>query len=92
MLGTQGWQKFVDETQESQESTESENPLNAIDRLVEHFRFPLERAVAQVSEIHGEFEAGSYMLHSSFPYPPQNISQSGGGCFMHQILPSGRMY
>ena len=57
MLGTQGWQKFVDETQDSQESTESENPLNAIDTLVEHFRFPLERAAAEVSEIRGEFEA-----------------------------------
>ncbi len=63
MLGTQGWQKILDEepdsdeAEESQESTGSENPLNAIDRLVERFRIPLEGAGADVSEISDEFEA-----------------------------------
>ncbi len=61
MLGTQGWQKILDEeadeAEESQESAERENPLNAIDRLVERFRIPLEGAAADVSEIRGEFEA-----------------------------------
>ncbi len=54
MLGMQGWQKVLDKeintcdgVQESQESAESENPLSAIDRLVEHFRrVPLEGAAA----------------------------------------------
>ena len=32
------------------------DPLDAIDRLVERFRFPLEGAAAEVSEIRGEFE------------------------------------
>ena len=59
MLGTQGWQKVMDEDNdmldEVQQSTES--PQTAIDRLVEHFRIPLEEAAAGVSEIRGEFEA-----------------------------------
>ena len=59
MLGAQGWQKIMDEDNdmldEVQESTES--PLTAIDRHVEHFRIPLEGAAAEVSEIHGKFEA-----------------------------------
>lgn len=64
MLGTQGWQKILDEqvdvtdeAEETQESTGSENPLDTIDRLVERFRVPLEGAAAEVSEIRGEFEA-----------------------------------
>ena len=62
MLGTQGWQKILDkeintETPESQEPSESENPLNAITRLVEHFRIPFEGAAAEVSETGGEYEA-----------------------------------
>ena len=59
MLGTQGWQKVMDEDNdmldEVQQYTESQ--LTAIDRLVEHFRIPLEGAAAEVSEIRGEFEA-----------------------------------
>ena len=47
MLGTQVWQKILDEHregefEESPESIEGENPLNAIDWLVEHFLVPLE--------------------------------------------------
>ena len=58
MLGTQGWQKIVDEQiDEGQESAESDNPLKAIDRLVERFRVPLEGVAAEVSEIRSEFEA-----------------------------------
>lgn len=47
---------MTDEPEETQESAGSENPLNAIDHLVEHFRFPLEGAAAEVSEIRGKFE------------------------------------
>ena len=62
MLGTQGWQEILDEqadmnTEETQESNASENPLDAIDCLVECFQVPLEGAAAEVSEIRGEFEA-----------------------------------
>ena len=64
VLASQGWQKILDEqvdkpnqAGESQESAKSENPLNAIDRLVERFRVPLEGAAAEVSEIRCEFEA-----------------------------------
>lgn len=60
MLGTQGWQKIVDEHVDMSDNAEgtqqSEDPLDAIDRLVERFRFPLEGAAAEVSEIRGEFE------------------------------------
>ena len=53
MLGTQRWQKILDEqvdvtneAEKIQESTGSENPLDAIDCLVECFRVPLEGAAA----------------------------------------------
>ncbi len=55
LLGTQGWQKIADEQVDMSE--EDGNPLNAIDRLVERFRIPLEKAGAEVSEIPSEFEA-----------------------------------
>jgi hypothetical protein len=61
MLGTQGWQKIVDEHVDVSDDAEgmqaSENPLDAIDRLVERFKIPLEGAAAETSEIRGEFEA-----------------------------------
>ena len=58
MLRSQGWQKILDEEADSSNETqESVNPLDAIDRLVEHFRVPLEGAAAEVSEIRGEFES-----------------------------------
>lgn len=63
LLGTQGWQKILDEQvdikdpEQIEESNGSENPLDAIDRLVEYFRLPLEGAGAKVSEIRGEFGA-----------------------------------
>ena len=61
MLGTQGWQKIVDEhidvSADAEETQGSENPLDAIHRLVERFRVPLEGAAAEASEIRWEFEA-----------------------------------
>ena len=54
MLATQGWQKILDEQAEFGE--ECQNPLNAIQRLADHFQEPLERAGVDVSEIQGEFE------------------------------------
>lgn len=95
MLGTQRWQKILDEqvtdeAEQAKESAGSENPLNAIDRLVERFRVPLEGAATEASEICGEFEA--CMLPSSSPCLPWSISQCGGGYLMHQIPPSGQMF
>lgn len=95
MLGTQGWQKILDEqvtdeAEQIQESAGSQNPLNAIDGFVECFRLPLEGAATEASEIRGEFEA--CMLPSSSSYLPWSISQCGGSYFMHQILPSGQMF
>ena len=62
MLATQGWQKIldeqvdvIDEADKTQEPTRSENPLDAIDNLVECFRVRLERAATEASEICGEF-------------------------------------
>ena len=40
-----------------EESAESDNPLKAIDWLVERFRVPLEGSAAEVSESWSEFEA-----------------------------------
>ena len=63
LLGTQGWQKILDEQvdikdpEQIEESNGNENPLDAIDHLVEYFRLPLEGAGAKVSEIRGEFGA-----------------------------------
>ena len=45
-LSSQGWEKAVDEG----------DKLEAIDRLSERFRTPLEAAGAQIDEIHTEFE------------------------------------
>ena len=47
VLATQGWQKLRDEN----------DSLEAIDRLVEHFSFPLLKANAKVEAIHSEFES-----------------------------------
>ena len=41
----------------SQTDAVSENPLNAIDRLVETYKVPLEGAGAEIDEIRIEFEA-----------------------------------
>ena len=79
MLGSQGWQKIVDEqldmshNAEGTQQTESEDPLDAIDRLVERFRFPLERASAEVLEESREFEtmiqyAGQFISLSTLDY------------------------
>jgi len=59
MLATQGWQKILDDPVDVCDGAEemSENPLDAIDQLVECFRFSLEGAAVEVSEIRGEFEA-----------------------------------
>ncbi len=49
--------EHIDVSANAEESQESENPQDAIDRLVERFRVPLEGAAAEASEIRGEFEA-----------------------------------
>ena len=47
MLGTQGWEKAVEEN----------DSMEAISRLVERFAVPLQAASADIEEIAGEFEA-----------------------------------
>ena len=47
VLATQGWQKLLDE----------DNTLDAIDRLVEHFSYPLTNAGICIEKIHSEFES-----------------------------------
>ena len=47
ILATQGWQKALDEN----------NPLEAVDRLVQQFTIPLQGAGADIAEIHAEFDA-----------------------------------
>ena len=59
VLATQGWQKLLDES----------DPLEAVDRLVEHFLIPLRKANVCTEEIHGEFE-------SALQYACQYISLS----------------
>jgi len=80
----------TDEAEQAKESAGSENPLNAIDWLVERFRVPLEGAAVEASEIRGEFEA--CMLPSSSPCLPWSISQCGGSYLMHQILLSSHFF
>ena len=46
VLASQGWHKIVEE----------KDDLGATDRLVERFEIPLEKANAQIQEIHAEFE------------------------------------
>ena len=59
VLATQGWEKLLDES----------DPLEAVDRLVEHFSVPLKKANVCTEEIHGEFE-------SALQYACQYISLS----------------
>ena len=54
MLSTHSWQKLIDEQSDSEDG---EDTLNATDRLTERFKFPLEKAGAELSEIHSKFEA-----------------------------------
>jgi hypothetical protein len=54
MLSTHGWQKVLDEKDDT--ATGSDVPLSAIDRLANHFRFPLEKAAADLSVMRSEFE------------------------------------
>lgn len=102
VLATAGWEKVMEKLDHHQEETEkeqqcqsipqtdtdSENPLNAIDRLVEAYKVPLEGAGAEVDEIRVEFEA-------MMAYAVQFISlstldyQSGGACSMHLTVLSG---
>ena len=57
VLATQGWQKLVDEG----------DPLEAVDRLVQHFLIPLRKSDVCTEEIHSEFE-------SAMQYASQYIS------------------
>ena len=47
VLATQGWEKLVDE----------DDTLDTIDRLVEHFSYPLTKAGICIEKIHSEFES-----------------------------------
>ena len=47
VLATQGWQKAVDE----------EDPLEAVNHLVQQFTIPLQSASADIEGIHAEFGA-----------------------------------
>jgi len=80
----------TDEAEQAKESAGSENPVNAIDRLVERFRVPLEGAAAEASEIRGEFEV--CMFPSLSPCLPWSVSQCGGSYLMHQIPPSSQIF
>ena len=78
MLGTQGWQKLLDEEQATELPVDElvisqENPMDAIDRLMEHFKAPLEGANAKLDEIGSEFEAmvlyaGQFLSLSTLDY------------------------
>ena len=79
MLGTQGWQKLLDDVTEPPIDEmgvpleNPENPMDAIDRLVEHFKVPLEGADAKLDEIRWEFEAmlsyaGQFISLSTLDY------------------------
>ena len=78
MLGTQGWQKLLDDEQVTEPPLDDlgdsqENPIDAIDRLVEHFKTPLEGANTELDEIHREFEAivsyaGQFISLSTLDY------------------------
>ena len=67
MLATAGWEKVTEQLEEheqhqqsdsiSQTDAVSENPLNAIDRLIETYKVPLEGAGAEIDEIRIELEA-----------------------------------
>jgi hypothetical protein len=59
MLATQGWQKLVEQSTlvSTQSNTEEENMLCAVDRLVQHFKIPLESVGVDTTEIRSEFEA-----------------------------------
>lgn len=61
LLGTQGWQKVLDDGATEPSTHDAgepqENPVDAINRLVEHFKVPLEGANAEPDEIRPEFEA-----------------------------------
>ena len=90
MLGTQGWQKLLDEEQATElpvdeQGVSQENPVGAIDRLVEHFKVPLEGANADLDEIHSEFEA----MVSSYLYQLWTTNLCGGDYSMHLIQQSG---
>ena len=71
ILGTQGWKKLCDKN----------NNLEAIDRLVEHFSFPLLKANARVEAIHSEFES---MLEYACRYISLS-TLSGGGCCLTRM-------
>ena len=78
MLGTQGWQKLLDDEQVTEPPLDDlgdsqENPMDAIDRLVEHFKTPLEGANTELDEIRREFEAivsyaGQFISLSTLDY------------------------
>ena len=74
MLGTQGWQKVLDEKNPPDGQEElSENPMDAIDRLEELFKVLLEGANADVEGICHEFEvmlscAGQFISLSTLDY------------------------
>ena len=67
MLATAGWEKVLEKlegqehevegTVQSIHQSDSENPLDAINRLVEAYKVPLEEAGAEIDEICVEFEA-----------------------------------
>ena len=78
MLGTQGWQKLLDDEHVTEPPPDDlgdsqENPMDAIDRLVERFKTPLEGANSQLDEICCEFEAmvsyaGQFISLSTLDY------------------------
>ena len=88
MLSTHGWQKLIDEQSDTDHSEDGEDPLNAIDRLTERFKFPLEKAGAELS---ASLRQRYLMRPSLYLWLPWSTNQSGGDCFMHQTSPSGQM-
>ena len=73
MLATQGWQKIIDQETTPGPDSDGEIPLEAIDRLVERFRIPLQSANAEVDEIHQEFTgmisyAGQFISLATMDY------------------------
>ena len=78
VLGTQGWQKIIDEednTDLDESATGATSSCSdVITRLTTRFRIPLEAVGAEIGLVHGEFQEISH------PFQVLIIKQCGGNC------------
>ena len=74
-------------TRSLEKAVEEKDQLEAVDRLVERFTFPLEGAGANPAEIHAKIR---WSMHLNISHLPQwTIAVFGGISFMLLIQPSG---